>query len=367
MNAKRVIASAALMRPIAHFSHAVRVGELIHVGATAGTDAARRLAGATPGLADSSAQMRRMLDNLDTVLELLGARREHVVRVKSYLADVRDLARYADIFRGRFERFPPAHAIVGSAGFPLPQAAVELDAVAIAGSGIERLAGGAVLAGARHYCTAHSLAHLSILLKAAGLAASDVVHLHVTLAGVRSLATFESEFQQFFRPPYPARTLVAAPLPLARMPLQLESTAQRGGGRAVGAADLLLGCASRGMLAGDELFLSGQPGGDAQGRFAEGAEAQTRAAFGRIAAVLSEANMGLADVLRTNNTLVDWRDYGDFNKGYGANVASPYPPRTTVVAGLIEPGAVVQTEAIAHARASEALVLDAPGDTQDKN
>ena len=34
---QRVVETQALMRPIAHFSHALRLDDVIHVGATAGT------------------------------------------------------------------------------------------------------------------------------------------------------------------------------------------------------------------------------------------------------------------------------------------------------------------------------------------
>jgi hypothetical protein len=53
---KSVVATNRLMKPIAHFSFGVRCGTDVLIGATAGTDAARRLAGTTPGLADTAAQ-----------------------------------------------------------------------------------------------------------------------------------------------------------------------------------------------------------------------------------------------------------------------------------------------------------------------
>ncbi len=39
--AKRVVASDRLMQPIAHFSHGVRVGPVVHLGAAAGVDRSR--------------------------------------------------------------------------------------------------------------------------------------------------------------------------------------------------------------------------------------------------------------------------------------------------------------------------------------
>ena len=378
MRAGRVIRTPELMQPIAHFSHAVRVGELVHIGATAGTDAARTLAGETPGLVDVEAQMQQMFDNLDTVLGLLGARREHLVRVKSYVTDVRYIARHENIFEQRFGQGQPAHAVVGSPGFPLPQAAVELDAVAIVGSPISFLSDGGVLAGSRHYCTAlpigaegsdvtgqsrAALAQLSSALARAGLAQRDVVNLHVTLRDVRDFPSFEYAFREMFGRPYPSRTVVAAPLARPRLRVQIESTAFAGGGRAIGMDDARSGCASPAVLVGEELFISGQLGIDQSGRLMKGAEQQTRSVWARMAELLALAGMQTEQVLRTNNILSDWRDYGEFNRGYGANVSLPFPPRTTAIAGLLEPDALIQIEAIANARASDAIVLTAMADT----
>ena len=47
--AKHIVASDRLMVPIAHFSHGVRVGSTIHLGAAAGVDRDRRLAGRASG------------------------------------------------------------------------------------------------------------------------------------------------------------------------------------------------------------------------------------------------------------------------------------------------------------------------------
>ena len=54
--AKKLVGTDRLMIPIAHFSLGQRVGDVIHLGATAGTDPDRRLAGSTPGITDIRAQ-----------------------------------------------------------------------------------------------------------------------------------------------------------------------------------------------------------------------------------------------------------------------------------------------------------------------
>ena len=65
---KTRIRTDELMQPIATFSHATQAGGVIHLGATAGTDSQRRLAGVRPGLCDVEIQIEKMLANVDFVL-----------------------------------------------------------------------------------------------------------------------------------------------------------------------------------------------------------------------------------------------------------------------------------------------------------
>jgi 2-iminobutanoate/2-iminopropanoate deaminase len=235
---------------------------------------------------------------------------------------------------------------------------------------------GSVRAGGLHYCTAASvdasgevaapfepraqselsLRNLAATLEQAGLRLQDVVMLTVSLADIRALPVFEEVFQRFFRPPYPARSVLGCPLARAGQLVELESIAAYGGGQPVGpvAGDLSGMAASAGMLAGDWLFVSANAGGDEPG-----VERQTRRAWERIAATLETAGLRLEDVVRTNNILTDWRFYAGFNAGYGAFVTRPYPPRATVHAALADPRACVQVEAIAHRRGRDATVLEA--------
>ena len=70
---RTVVATDLLMQPIAQFSFGMRAGDIVRIGATAGTDAARRLIGSSPGLVDVAAQTTQMLVNFEISLKLLGA------------------------------------------------------------------------------------------------------------------------------------------------------------------------------------------------------------------------------------------------------------------------------------------------------
>lgn len=384
---KRVIASDRLMQPIAHFSHGARVGTTVHLGAAAGVDATRRLAGTTVGVGDMTAQADRMFDNLRIALEALGGAWHQVVRVKTYLVDWRDLPAYNAVYARQFKAPYPAASTVGTWGFPLPQILLETELVACIDAAERRIAGtlrvpagptsnGGVRAGGLHYCTAapvdgrgavpepfdasaqaeRALRNLAKLLEQGELRLQDVVMLTVSLADLRVLPAFDEAFRKFFRPPYPARSVVGVPLERPSQLVEVESIAASGGGQPVAptADPVPPVMASPGMLAGDWLFVSAQASGDEPDT-----ERQTRRAWERIAATLAAAGLTLEDVVRTNNILTDWRLYAGFNAGYGAFVNRPYPPRATVHATLADPRACVQIEAIAHRQGRDAAVLEA--------
>ncbi|MCW5729256.1 MAG: RidA family protein [Alphaproteobacteria bacterium] len=376
---KQVIHTDQVMRPIAHFSHAARIGGIVHLGATAGTDAARRLSGSTPGLVDVAAQTRRMFENAALVLGLAGTDLARAVKVKTYLNDLRDRPVYDALFAEFCGRDAPCHVVVGSAGFPLPQAAIELDLLALAEGAIRRhpAQGGAVSAGGRLHSLAGparpgeaapagfiaqceaALALLQADVTGCGFAPSDLVYLHATLADARDIPAFGEAIRARLPAPLPALSVVVAQPGEPGWRLQIEAVAAAGGGRPIVPTGLPAGPlpGSPAMLAGPDLYVSGQLGLASDGALAAGVEAQTRAAWMRVEALLAAAGMSGADVLRTNNVLVDWRDYAGFNAGYGAHVTEPYPPRATVLGGLALSPALVQVEAIAHRDGANATIV----------
>jgi 2-iminobutanoate/2-iminopropanoate deaminase len=386
---KRVLYTDQLMRPIAHFSHAARVGNVVHVGATAGVFPDLRLAGDSVGRVDVAAQTRKMFENLGTALGLMGSKLSDVVRLKTYIADPRDVAVYSEIYAERFSSIRPAHTVVGSWSFPLPQAAIELDAIAMSRGSARtpRSAGSAALAagpevGARtddfHYATAlpidapgmmaspddseqmvAALRNLGAMLAAGGLTPRDVCNVHVTLADMRALAEVESELKTFFNSRLPTCTFVEAPLERSDFRVTLESAAVSGGGQRLGskASPLREGRPAPAVVAGDTLFLSGQTGTTEDSSHAPDVETQTRIAWDRIHALVDSAGFAPDSIVRTNNVLTDWRHYAGFNAGYGANMKKPYVPRATVLGRLAEARAQVQIEGIAHRLGADATIL----------
>lgn len=377
---KTVVTTDALMQPIAHFSHCVRAGALVHVGATAGTDAARRLVGATHGIADLAAQLQRMFENIDTALALAGSRHADIVRIKTYVADVRDFDAGAAAVRRWLAEVDACQVVVGSFGFPLPHALVEADVVAFAATDrgatepvhlVAAPAPPAASAGARLARDAVQQSRLAVealerALAARGLQRSDLVHLHATLADVRIAGDFEAACKARLGGAPVAATIVAAPVPGDDVLVQLEAVAVRGGGRAVEPRGVPRPSRAfvPAVLAGELLYIGGQIGMRDDASLPDDVRGQTDLAWRHVEAIVAAAGLDGDAVLRTNNVLADWRSYGGFNAGYGEHVRRPYPPRATMHGGLVHPAALMQIEAIAHARGRDAVVVDtvAPAD-----
>jgi 2-iminobutanoate/2-iminopropanoate deaminase len=96
------------------------------------------------------------------------------------------------------------------------------------------------------------------------------------------------------------------------------------------------------------VFVAGQTGVDPVTRklVAGGIEEQTRQAIANISAILETEGLALRDVVKASVFLADPGDFGAMNDVYGTLFETPYPVRTTVVAGL-GPGALVEIDAVA--------------------
>ena len=74
---------------------------------------------------------------------------------------------------------------------------------------------------------------------------------------------------------------------------------------------------------------------------------QTRQAMDNLKAVLEAHGAGFEQVVKVTAWLTDPADFAEFNKAYAAYFDGPYPARSTLVGGLVAPGAAVEIEALA--------------------
>ena len=100
---------------------------------------------------------------------------------------------------------------------------------------------------------------------------------------------------------------------------------------------------SAGVLSGDTLYLSAQPGRDrVTGREPEGIAAQTQQAMDNIGTVLKSAGMSFGNLVKCHVYLASMDDYTGMNKVYGSVFGDRVPARTTVEAQRLPDGAGVQ-------------------------
>lgn len=96
------------------------------------------------------------------------------------------------------------------------------------------------------------------------------------------------------------------------------------------------------------VFCSGQLGIDANGVIPEDCEGQTKLCFDNIAAILAEAGLGLADIIRINAYVTDRKYLPQYMGVRNALFGQPYPASTLmIVSGFARPEFVVEIEAIA--------------------
>ena len=107
---------------------------------------------------------------------------------------------------------------------------------------------------------------------------------------------------------------------------------------------------SPGLEHGGFVFLTGVTGASPDGALPDGAEAQIRAAFAKVGAVLEEAGLGFGHVVEMTSYHVGLRGHLPlFRRVRDEHVAEPYPAWTAIeVAGFVHPGAIVELRAIAR-------------------
>jgi len=96
------------------------------------------------------------------------------------------------------------------------------------------------------------------------------------------------------------------------------------------------------------VFCSGQLGITREGEIPEGVEEQARLCFRAIAAILGEAGMSLADLVRLNAYVTSAEYLGGYMKVRDEFISAPPPASTLmIVSGFARPAFKVEIEAVA--------------------
>ncbi len=114
-------------------------------------------------------------------------------------------------------------------------------------------------------------------------------------------------------------------------------------------APAAIGPYSQGILAGELLFVSGQiPINPETGEIPQGIRAQTAQALANVKAILSEASLGIENVVKTTVYLADMELFADMNRVYEENFSAPYPARSAVAVKELPKKVLVEIEVIAR-------------------
>ena len=115
-------------------------------------------------------------------------------------------------------------------------------------------------------------------------------------------------------------------------------------------APVAIGPYSQAIQVGNLVYTSGQiPIDPATGAFVEGGiKEQTRQSLSNVRAILEEAGLSMANVVKTTVFMADMNDFADMNAVYAEFFTEPYPARSAVAVKTLPKGAVVEIEVVAE-------------------
>jgi 2-iminobutanoate/2-iminopropanoate deaminase len=114
-------------------------------------------------------------------------------------------------------------------------------------------------------------------------------------------------------------------------------------------APAAIGPYSQAIKVGNLVYTSGQiPVNPATGSFVEGGiKEQARQSLTNVKAILEEAGLTMANVIKTTVFMADMNDFADMNAVYAEFFAEPYPARSAVAVKTLPKGALVEIEVVA--------------------
>ena len=116
------------------------------------------------------------------------------------------------------------------------------------------------------------------------------------------------------------------------------------------AAPADIGPYSQAIIVGNLVYTSGQiPIDPATGSIDEGGiKEQTRQSLTNVQAILKEAGLTMANVIKTTVFMADMNDFADMNAVYAEFFTEPYPARSAVAVKTLPKGALVEIEVVAE-------------------
>jgi 2-iminobutanoate/2-iminopropanoate deaminase len=125
MKARSMVKTSAAPAAIGPYSQGIVAGGFLFVSGQIPLDPAT----GEMSQGDISEQVRRVLENLSSILKAGGSGMDQVVRTTVYLLDLAEFPKMNEVYREYFGAIPPARSTVGVSALP-KGARVEIDAIA---------------------------------------------------------------------------------------------------------------------------------------------------------------------------------------------------------------------------------------------
>ncbi len=130
----RIVAASVPEPPPSTYANGYIVGDTIYISGQHAGEASGEIVGG-----DSvREQSARTLSKVQALVEAAGATMADVVKITVYLTDIGRRAEFGDARRGFFRGDFPCSTLVGISALALPGLLVEVEAIAVRGSGIPR-------------------------------------------------------------------------------------------------------------------------------------------------------------------------------------------------------------------------------------
>lgn len=126
-NKREKIFSGTPWEPKVGYSRAIKVGDMVYVSGTTGTDPTGKVL--APG--DMYAQVVQAIRNIENALKRLGLGLEHVVRTRIYVTKIEQWEEVARAHAEFFGSIHPATTLVEVSRLVDPEMLVEIEAVAV--------------------------------------------------------------------------------------------------------------------------------------------------------------------------------------------------------------------------------------------
>ncbi len=134
----KVISTDKIPKPLANYTQAMKVGNLVFLAGQLASDfkeGVAKEAKKDPNFpfyaSDIKLQTKFVLENLKILLEEAGSSLDNVVKAQVFLVNLNDFYQFDEVWKQYFKR-PPPRTTVGTTGLLVPGALVEIDLTAVA-------------------------------------------------------------------------------------------------------------------------------------------------------------------------------------------------------------------------------------------